>query len=242
MLQRFILYTLASLVVITLPQFQFMHMCKPRTKHYSTYIGGLILPIRVCGTCPKSFTHGKIAWASNMNLKVFNFHIFVELSLITKKGKIERFLFGFGNWVTTLYGLMWDTQVISPHVHVCEQHMPWRWIWLRDVAKIAHVMLEELSAHVTWHWVMWSRWRRSRHDLARQTSCKCEGQVGGFETRDRVWRWSLSKTWHRWTDARVKRKWSQDRWTNMITWWYEVDHIIVDRVGACVASTLEELE
>ena len=49
----------------------------------------LILPSRVCGTCPKSFTRGKIAWASNMNSKELNFHIFVELSSITKKGEIE---------------------------------------------------------------------------------------------------------------------------------------------------------
>jgi hypothetical protein len=69
-----------------------------RTKHYSTYVGGeLILPILICGTCPKSFTHGKIAWASNMNPKVLKFHIFVELSSITQKGEIERCLFGFGN-------------------------------------------------------------------------------------------------------------------------------------------------
>jgi hypothetical protein len=68
-----------------------------RTKHYSTYVGELILPIPVCGTCPKSFTHGKIAWTSNMNPKVLKFHIFVELSSITKKGEIERSLFGFGN-------------------------------------------------------------------------------------------------------------------------------------------------
>jgi hypothetical protein len=68
-----------------------------RTKHYSTYVGGAILPIRVCGTCPKLFTHGKIVWASNMNPNELNFYIFVELSLITKKGEIERSLFGFGN-------------------------------------------------------------------------------------------------------------------------------------------------
>jgi hypothetical protein len=120
--------------------------------------------------------------------------------------------------------------------------MPWRWKWLGDVAKLAHMMMEELIAHAIWHWVMWSSWRRSRHDLAWWTSCKYEGQVGGFEARDHVWRWSLSKTWRRWTDAMVKSKWSQDRWTNMILWWYEVDHIIVDHVGACVASTSEELE
>jgi hypothetical protein len=72
-------------------------MCKLRTKHYSTYVGELILPIRVCGTCPKSFTRGKIAWASNMNPKELNFYIFVELSSIIKNGEIERSLFGFGN-------------------------------------------------------------------------------------------------------------------------------------------------
>jgi hypothetical protein len=32
-----------------------------------------------------------------MNPKELNFHIFVELSSITKKGEIERSLFGFGN-------------------------------------------------------------------------------------------------------------------------------------------------
>ena len=56
-----------------------------------------MLPIWVCGTCPKSFTHGKITWANNMNPFEPNFHIFVELTSITKKGEIERFLFGFGN-------------------------------------------------------------------------------------------------------------------------------------------------
>jgi hypothetical protein len=95
-LQRFILYTLASLVVITLPQFQSMHMCKLQTKHSSTYVGGANTINSGFGTCPKSFAHGKIAWASNKNPKLFNFHIFVELSSITKK-EIERSLFGFGN-------------------------------------------------------------------------------------------------------------------------------------------------
>ena len=83
-----------------------MHMCELQTKYSSTYVGELILPIQVHGTCPKSFTHGKIAWASNMNPKEFNFHIFVELSSITKKGEIERSLFDFGNGVTNLGGLI----------------------------------------------------------------------------------------------------------------------------------------
>jgi hypothetical protein len=30
-----------------------------------------------------------------------------------------------------------------------EQHMPWSWKWLGDVAKLAHVMMEELIAHET---------------------------------------------------------------------------------------------
>jgi hypothetical protein len=44
---------------------------------------------------------------------------------------------------------MRDTQVISPQVHVCEKHMPWRWKWLGDVAKLAHVMMEELTTRET---------------------------------------------------------------------------------------------
>jgi hypothetical protein len=137
---------------------------------------------------------------------------------------------------------MRDTQVISPQVHVCEKHMPWRWKWLGDVAKLAHVMMEELTTRETWHWVMWSRSRRSRHDLAWLTGCKCEGQVRGFEARDRMWWWSLSKTWRRWTNATVKSKWGQDRWTNTVMWWYEVNYIIWWLVGACVASTSKEME
>jgi hypothetical protein len=48
--------------------------------------------------------------------------------------------------------------------------------------------------------------------------------------------------WHRRTEATVKSKWGQDRWTNTATWWYEVDHIIWLLVGACVASTSMEME
>jgi hypothetical protein len=39
--------------------------------------------------------------------------------------------------------------VIFPQVPVCEQHMLWRWKWLGDVAKLAHVMMEELIARET---------------------------------------------------------------------------------------------
>ena len=74
-----------------------MHMCELQTKYSSTYVGELILPFWVYGTCPKSFTHGKIAWASIMNPKELNLYIFIELSSITKKREIERSLCGFGN-------------------------------------------------------------------------------------------------------------------------------------------------
>jgi hypothetical protein len=79
---------------------------------------------------------------------------------------------------------MWDTQVISLQVHLCEQLMPWRWRWLGFVVKLTHV-LKELIAY-EWHWVMWLRRRRSRQDLAWWTGCKREGQVGGFGAIDRV--------------------------------------------------------
>jgi hypothetical protein len=63
----------------------------------------------------------------------------------------------------------------------------------------------------------------------------------GLMDRLQVLRASLVRTWHQWTKAMEKSKWGQDR-TNKVTWWYEVDHIICDHVGACVASTLEEIE
>ena len=44
---------------------------------------------------------------------------------------------------------MQDTQVISPQVYMCEQHMPRRRKWLGDVAKLTHVMMKELIEHET---------------------------------------------------------------------------------------------
>ena len=71
-----------------------MHMCELKTKYSSTYAGGANTTILGLWYL---FTHGKIAWTSNMNPKELIFHIFVELSSITKKGEIERSLCGFGN-------------------------------------------------------------------------------------------------------------------------------------------------
>ena len=75
-----------------------MHMCELQNKHSSTYVGGAItINLGFMVLVQRSFSHGKIAWASNMNPKELNFYIFVELSSITKKGEIERSLFDFGN-------------------------------------------------------------------------------------------------------------------------------------------------
>jgi hypothetical protein len=72
-------------------------MCELQTKHSSTYIVGANTTNSGMWYLSKSFTHGKIAWASNMNSFELNFHTFVELSSITKKGEIGRSLFGYGN-------------------------------------------------------------------------------------------------------------------------------------------------
>ena len=105
--------------------------------------------------------------------------------------------------------------------------MPWRCIGL-DLLQSSHM------------------WRRSslHWDMTLSHVTKVEKIKIRLSLMDRlqVWRASWVMTWCRWTKATVKSKWSQDRWTNMVTWWYEVDHIIVDRVGACVASTMEEME
>jgi len=144
------------------------------------------------------------------------FHIFVVLSSITKKGEIKRSLFGFGNWVITLSGLICCMEIyigISPHE-------------------------KELIAYESWHGVMWSRWWRSRQGLASWTGCNGEGQVEALKWRT-ARRWSLGKTWCWWTKAMVKSgqgRGSMDQRDHVMIW---SDHIILDRVGALVALALE---
>ena len=66
-----------------------------------------------------------------------NFNIFVVLSSITKKEEIERSLFGFGNWVTTLGGLiMWHMEIHRWLVH--------RWWW-----EGAHYIWDMTWSHMT---------------------------------------------------------------------------------------------
>ena len=91
--QRSIFYTLASIGRHWLLHFLSKHVCKLQIKYTSTYVGGANTTISGLWYLSKIFfSHGKIAWASNMNPKELNFYIFVELSSITKKGEIERSL------------------------------------------------------------------------------------------------------------------------------------------------------
>ena len=61
------------LVDITLPQLKSMHMCKLKSKLLAHIQGEQMLPTGIHETCPNPFTHGKYAWASNMN----SIHIFL---------------------------------------------------------------------------------------------------------------------------------------------------------------------
>ena len=67
-----------------------------------------MLPIQIHETCPKLFTHGKIALASNMNPKELNFHIFVELSSITKKGRLKALV-----WFWLIDETYWTNPCLS---------------------------------------------------------------------------------------------------------------------------------
>ena len=149
---------------------------------------------------------------------MLKFHIFVVFSSITKKGEIERYLFGFGNWLATLGGLiMWHMEIHRWLVHRWSRegaHCIWGMTW-------SHVTkLEKIKTRLAW----WTSWNG-------------KGQVKALKRRT-ARRWSLGKTWHRWTESMVKSEQGQDRWTKEVMWWYGVDHIIHDCVGALVASTI----
>ena len=110
---------------------------------------------------------------------------------------------------------------------MCEQHMPWRWKWLGDVVKLTHVMKELIA------------WDMTLSNVIKVEKIKT--RLGSTDWLQ-VWRASGVMTWRQWTKATVKSKWSQDWWNNTVTWWYEVDHIIWWLIGACVASTMKEME
>ena len=72
-LQRSIFYTLASLGRHCLLYFLSKHMCKLQSKLLAHMQGEQLLPFGVYETCPYPFTHGKYAWASNMDSIEFQF-------------------------------------------------------------------------------------------------------------------------------------------------------------------------
>ena len=73
MLQRSISYTLASFSRHCLLYFLSKHMCKLQSKLLAHMQREQLLPFRVHKTCPYPFTHGKYAWASNMDSIKFQF-------------------------------------------------------------------------------------------------------------------------------------------------------------------------
>ena len=93
---------------------------------------------------------------------------------------------------------------------------------------------------MTWSHV--ARWRRSRQDLAWWTMCEGEGQVGGLEAVGTECREAWAKTWRQRTEAMVKSKWGQDRWTKSHVMIWSGSYHLKIKVGACVASTHEEMK
>ena len=103
-LQRFILYTLASLSSDNNPtNFIFMHVCEFKTKslehtcrgsyHYQVgflcCLSNLLQVVLMVDKQHKIQTKLAIYTCEVLAWNMLNFHIFVELSSITKKGEIE---------------------------------------------------------------------------------------------------------------------------------------------------------
>ena len=85
-LQMTIFYTLASFDRHCLLHFLSKHMCKLQSKLLAHMQGEQLLPFGVYETYPYPFTHGKYAWASNMDSNEFQFIFVKGLSSITKRG------------------------------------------------------------------------------------------------------------------------------------------------------------
>ena len=72
-LQRSILYTLASFGSHYSPTTQMHAYVQASIQTLSRYVGGANATNGVHETCPYPFTHGKYAWASNMDSNKFQF-------------------------------------------------------------------------------------------------------------------------------------------------------------------------
>ena len=73
--------------------------------------GEQMLPIRVHETWTNPFTHGKYAWASNVDLKLILIHIFVEVVINYQKGEIESPSLVLDNW-WNLVGLIFASKCV----------------------------------------------------------------------------------------------------------------------------------
>jgi hypothetical protein len=105
--------------------------------------------------------------------------------------------------------------------------MPWRWKWLGYVAMLTHVM-KELIAYESWHEVMWLGGEDQDKPWFDRPVVSVKGKLEAFKRQTARGREAWAMTWRWWTKAMMKSKWSCDRWTNKVTRWYKVDHIICD--------------
>jgi hypothetical protein len=101
-------------------------------------------------------------------------------------------------------------------VLVIEWQLRWTNMWLCEIhRRLVHIRWYHEGAHCIWD-MTWS-------DVTKVEKIKMSL---GLMDRLLGWRASYVMAWRRRTKATVKSKWGQDRWTNTVTWWYEVDHII----------------
>ena len=85
-LQRSISYTLPSFDRHWLLYFLSKHMCKLQSKLLAHMLGEQLVPYGVHKTCPYPFTHGKYAWASNMDSIEFNSYLCIRVVINYQKG------------------------------------------------------------------------------------------------------------------------------------------------------------
>jgi hypothetical protein len=105
--------------------------------------------------------------------------------------------------------------MISPHVHLCEQLMPWQWRWLGFVARLIHVM-KDLIAYETWH----------------SHVTKVEKIKTKLGLMDRLQAWRAS--WRHWSDGpRGGEAWARlgaNRWRQ---WWKASEVKIDEPIRSC---------
>ena len=89
-LQRSIFCTLASFGRHCLLYFLSKHMCKLQSNLLARIQGEQLLPYGIHETCPYPFTHGKYAWASNMDSIKFQFISLCKgCHQLPKKGRLK---------------------------------------------------------------------------------------------------------------------------------------------------------